>query len=363
MKKYSRRGKRGDNASAAAILLGLTLTIVFVIYVINSLCQFISENIWIVILVASVAILAIALQITFKIIDRKYERFVKEHSLAVKRIVELNGKYNFEFVSDMNMENSYDNENFYDDISPLDYLTYQLVYKRKEALQAIASAQKNKNLYSFYNKYVSEITEFDKYDTEEVPKNKTLRQRHEKALFNKSVLRPKTRFDIHVNIILTNINGNYRYSKSELFDEDQINSVIVGLSHRDGDFYLDENIWNSICRVERGKVTNKIRFAVYTRDGNRCRRCGSTYDLEVDHIFPISKGGKSNFDNLQTLCKTCNTLKSNKIEVGAVRPNSRRYSNNVSCPDCGAPMILKNGKYGKFYGCSNYPTCKCTKQA
>lgn len=31
------------------------------------------------------------------------------------------------------------------------------------------------------------------------------------------------------------------------------------------------------------------------------------------------------------------------------------------CQKCGADMILKNGKYGHFYGCSNYPKCKHTE--
>lgn len=28
------------------------------------------------------------------------------------------------------------------------------------------------------------------------------------------------------------------------------------------------------------------------------------------------------------------------------------------CPDCGAAMILRDGKKGKFWGCSNFPQCK-----
>lgn len=32
-----------------------------------------------------------------------------------------------------------------------------------------------------------------------------------------------------------------------------------------------------------------------------------------------------------------------------------------NCPVCGAKLKLKNGKYGKFYGCSNYPKCEFTK--
>ena len=33
---------------------------------------------------------------------------------------------------------------------------------------------------------------------------------------------------------------------------------------------------------------------------------------------------------------------------------------NVKCPRCGAPMFLRNGKNGAFWGCSNYPECKIT---
>jgi hypothetical protein len=31
------------------------------------------------------------------------------------------------------------------------------------------------------------------------------------------------------------------------------------------------------------------------------------------------------------------------------------------CPNCGNPMVLKEGKYGKFLACVTYPTCKNTK--
>lgn len=31
-----------------------------------------------------------------------------------------------------------------------------------------------------------------------------------------------------------------------------------------------------------------------------------------------------------------------------------------SCPDCGSTMVLKNGRKGKFWGCSMYPNCQRT---
>ncbi len=32
------------------------------------------------------------------------------------------------------------------------------------------------------------------------------------------------------------------------------------------------------------------------------------------------------------------------------------------CPNCGKPMVIKNGRYGKFEACSGYPECKYIKQ-
>ena len=32
------------------------------------------------------------------------------------------------------------------------------------------------------------------------------------------------------------------------------------------------------------------------------------------------------------------------------------------CPNCNSPLVIRNGKYGKFTACSNYPTCKYIKK-
>ena len=34
---------------------------------------------------------------------------------------------------------------------------------------------------------------------------------------------------------------------------------------------------------------------------------------------------------------------------------------NMICPKCGGKLIVRNGKYGNFIGCSNYPKCRFTK--
>ena len=33
------------------------------------------------------------------------------------------------------------------------------------------------------------------------------------------------------------------------------------------------------------------------------------------------------------------------------------------CPRCSGTLVLRSGKYGQFYGCSNYPNCKYTHPA
>ncbi|NJL03387.1 MAG: DEAD/DEAH box helicase family protein [Chloroflexaceae bacterium] len=53
----------------------------------------------------------------------------------------------------------------------------------------------------------------------------------------------------------------------------------------------------------------QTKAQVKRRDGNMCLCCGSERNLQIDHIIPVYKGGTNDLDNLQTLCKTCNTHK------------------------------------------------------
>ena len=41
--------------------------------------------------------------------------------------------------------------------------------------------------------------------------------------------------------------------------------------------------------------------------------------------------------------------------------NKRHKSNYRECPKCGGKLIRKNGRYGSFIGCSNYPRCRYTR--
>jgi plasmid maintenance system killer protein len=70
---------------------------------------------------------------------------------------------------------------------------------------------------------------------------------------------------------------------------------------------------------QRALMTGKLRNHIKERDDHTCQFCSvSLRDqehllLEVDHKIPVSKGGLSVEENLQTLCWRCNRSKSNKI--------------------------------------------------
>ena len=48
---------------------------------------------------------------------------------------------------------------------------------------------------------------------------------------------------------------------------------------------------------------------------NKCQECGTTENITIDHIKPLSKGGTNHIDNLQPLCKSCNSKKQDKYEI------------------------------------------------
>lgn len=60
---------------------------------------------------------------------------------------------------------------------------------------------------------------------------------------------------------------------------------------------------------KRRGFSKKKRFEVFKRDGFQCQYCGASAPdvmLEIDHIKPVSKGGKNDIVNLITSCFDCN---------------------------------------------------------
>jgi len=74
------------------------------------------------------------------------------------------------------------------------------------------------------------------------------------------------------------------------------------------------------AREEEGPLWHWYSVIIHERDDYRCQYCGVGNDehadpeYHVDHVFPVSRGGKTELSNLQLLCKSCNLTKSAKLE-------------------------------------------------
>ena len=62
-------------------------------------------------------------------------------------------------------------------------------------------------------------------------------------------------------------------------------------------------------RFRKQPIPAELRWAVFERDCYRCLVCASKVNLSADHIIAESKGGPTTLENLQTLCKPCNSRK------------------------------------------------------
>jgi len=87
--------------------------------------------------------------------------------------------------------------------------------------------------------------------------------------------------------------------------------------------YDSDNIQEIMEKIDSFADKNqdglKLRFKILERDGFKCKYCGKnprddkTVILHVDHIFPESRGGSWEEDNLVTSCRDCNLGKSDRI--------------------------------------------------
>ncbi len=72
-------------------------------------------------------------------------------------------------------------------------------------------------------------------------------------------------------------------------------------------------VWAHRKRGHR-PISGSIRYEVLSRAKFKCELCGISADeknIEVDHIFPKSLGGKDDVSNYQALCYSCNAAKRN----------------------------------------------------
>jgi 5-methylcytosine-specific restriction endonuclease McrA len=62
-----------------------------------------------------------------------------------------------------------------------------------------------------------------------------------------------------------------------------------------------------------GEYTIEEWLALIAQHGYACVACKERKPLTADHVVPLSQGGANTIDNIQPLCRSCNSAKGNKI--------------------------------------------------
>lgn len=103
----------------------------------------------------------------------------------------------------------------------------------------------------------------------------------------------------------------------------------------------DTVICNSLISLTKGmKELEKYYFEIYD-DIQRQQ----IYDCIVDYQYSGKEFRQQHKQKLQQISKEREQFKKQNI-----------------CPYCKQPLVLRKGKFGEFYGCSNYPKCRYTQQ-
>jgi len=86
--------------------------------------------------------------------------------------------------------------------------------------------------------------------------------------------------------------------------------------------------------LKRFKFNRAVKFSrenVFIRDEGKCQYCSkqlTRQNFTLDHIIPVSQGGKKVWQNIVTCCKSCNQRKGNK----SVKQAGMRLQNKPIIP-------------------------------
>lgn len=98
----------------------------------------------------------------------------------------------------------------------------------------------------------------------------------------------------------------------------------------------------------------------------------NTYHIDANNVIPLSELKRTLSSGVSVLTvrqmeTAYSLLLASKTEISTKEhvENIKEQQWNVEhgiCPRCGGKLVLRKGKYGEFWGCSNYPKCRFIKK-
>lgn len=181
----------------------------------------------------------------------------------------------------------------------------------KEMIAQYTSAQKEYEAYRIRAiKIMEQSMDYDKLasNTKLFFKGKSYKKVEEKII-NELLFKNENLLTLNVKCYYVSPKGQNYYCKEKTFQYEDLVELIGVIKNRQD--YMKS------AEYQRSIMNDSIRFDVLKRDNFCCKICGASaaedgVKLEVDHIVPVSKGGKTEMENLQTLCIRCNRGKRDK---------------------------------------------------
>ncbi len=103
---------------------------------------------------------------------------------------------------------------------------------------------------------------------------------------------------------------------------------------------------------ESSKSYSDLKKSLQEDSGEVCEKCGKPM------VIKWSKNGRFLACSGFPSCKNARPLSVAGDENNGEEKEEKDYG---TCEKCGSPLVLRDGRYGKFYACSAYPKCKFTK--
>ncbi|MGO4188550.1 HNH endonuclease [Pseudarthrobacter sp. TAF60_1] len=145
------------------------------------------------------------------------------------------------------------------------------------------------------------------------------------------LFRERLEKQMHYPMRITRIGGrhywqfqNKFYWESEGLKSDEVHALLITQQQRKRQHIDRAQATVAMASAPRGATVRQVipddlKQYIWTRDQGQCRACGSTSELQYDHIIPLKMGGSNNAENLQILCGPCNRSKSAGLTTR--RPN------------------------------------------
>lgn len=266
-------------------------------------------------IVVAIVIGGFVAYVAFRKIEAERESIVLENSEQIAKITHLNQRYKFIDLKNESIRKFCNSKKMFERTYLDEVLKNDLEDNLEYYAQIIKDVRENKTRYQ---DYISEYGRIISTISEEKAKSLKLSlatfQKVEKRICDSLKLKPILTVCIYVKKSYSSPQGRNNYYDERSYTFEQwgyyYKEALEAKKRKESHAYQ--------VQKERGKMTDSMRYDVMRRDGFRCVLCGAkasdVVQLHVDHIFPVSRGGKTVMSNLRTLCSRCNQGKGCKVE-------------------------------------------------